>query len=102
MIPCEVVTTFETYEECAQYMMKNEVNVLRKLFFMQTLSKFLSFQAQSEESQEKRSYPFEKYFVKILREHPVLYDEKHRKFGREFPTKHAWSIVAGYMMMKSK
>lgn len=68
---------------------------------MNTLKVFLSFLTQSE-GQKKRSYPFEKYFVKILREHPVLYDEKYRKFGRNFQTKHAWSIVAGYMMMKSK
>lgn len=70
--------------------------------FVLTLSTFLSFQTQSEGSEKKGSYPFEKYFVKILRDHPVLYDEKHRKFGRQFPTKHAWSIVAGYMIMKSK
>lgn len=78
-------------------------NCVTETSFERTLLKFLCpLQTQSEESQKKRSYPFETNFVKILREHPVLYDEKHRKFGREFPTRHAWSIVAGYMMMKSK
>lgn len=40
MKPCEVITSFETYEECAQYLMKHDVNLLLKFLLMQTLSTF--------------------------------------------------------------
>lgn len=102
MEPCELITSFETYEECAKQIMEMRSEVkLQKFTLCDLLSKFPSFPIQSG-SQMKPSCRFEKYFVNILREHPVLYDENHNEFGREFPTKHAWSIVAGYMMMESR
>ncbi|KAG4066035.1 hypothetical protein HA402_001282 [Bradysia odoriphaga] len=77
--PCEVLKSFDSYEECARYVMENG--------------------SLSRDGRTNRSYPFEKLFARVLREHPVLYNENHHKFGRKIPTKHAIRTVASYVMM---
>ncbi|KAG4075720.1 hypothetical protein HA402_003545 [Bradysia odoriphaga] len=77
--PCKVIKSFGSYEECARYFMENG--------------------SLSRDGRTNRKYPFEKLFARVLREHPVLYNENHHKFGRKFPTKHACRTVASYVRM---
>ncbi len=81
--PCKVIKSFNTYEESIRYIMGNGSGL-------------------SRDGRINRSYPFEKLFARVLREHPALYNENHHKFGRKHPTKHACRTIAAYVMMHQK